>query len=1302
MRFASPRKIFRLNEEECMAMDDPLDRNISKLLRGARSPEPARSGAEQRVFADAMARLAAQKTAAQPRRIELWAAIVAVAACLIFGVVLFSPFFLTKPRVEVARQTPKTVTPEDQDAPKQAVIPPVTEAFTPTVTQLNPPEDTPAPVTKTLSDRSTLEVAAGSRVEILEWPWVDDPEQDRTKRATKPNSHRPEIRIRSGAMTLDIAQGPGRVKIHSPAGDVLASAAKLNISVEKQAASVDRNGGQATSGALSKMAMIVAVNAGEAIIREISGTEQLVASGEKVTVGGISGATDVAENWRSGQLVPKLQSGQPGDPLEVRRHTVKATITEQIALVEVDETFYNPGDQRLEGTFFFPLPHDSAICRLALYVGDNLMEGEIAEAQRARRTFEALIVQQVDPALLEWAGGNMFKMRVFPIEPKSEKRVLISYYEVLKKDHNRIDFTYPLASDTTQKHPVGEINLNITVDSTPAIETAATPDFDSKIVSTPNHLDVAYSSKNVTPAKDFRLQYQCAKGQPLVTVPYWHARRNEGYFLMIFSPDLEQTASEKRRNSDFVFVVDKSTGMGARQLALETRTVKTALGRLQPTDRFGIVAYDAVSQTFRPELIDATPQNLAEAGAWLDTLEAFGGSDLTQAWNAAAKLCAPGVTQIVYHGSGMSSLSSTKAGTLLANADAAFKGKDIHIHCLPAGAVQDLTFLNELAKKYSGTVRPVKSADDASLGAAELLEDFSWPLYRNVAIDFGDLPVSDVFPAQLPNVTAGRQLFVFGKYKTPVDGALKLTASRDGEPYTQELQAKFGQDATRSFVPRLWAQQRISQLQLEAASASGEDSAAITKDIVETSKRYRVMSQYTSFIVLESAEDYLRYGIERRPDEFSGDQELPEALTVELEAAAAPAANARRGEPAEKGKADREELRECPRPFSKDTKNSGESLRRAAGRERSDVVVPPDILAKAELGDHFETVNPDQLDMNGTFGTKQGGGRRLMLKRAGGIAGKETDKDGAAYEARKDVKKQADLLASIEQDEIDTVPWERQDIFPVFDRPSLRPLSDKAPRSTARAMKILNNLSQRYESLAAKVTHYNVDKEGKETKQGREWVVALDFKRHAFVSRALGEDFADVCDGAVRVRLFPQLKYAARRKTIDNDVPATAHLLPGFLCPWADKLDHEWIASVDKDEENEVIVRLVQRNNAQAYTLLYLKSANGPVQKIEIYERQRIDGKNQSVNTQTVFCEELKDIPTVYRTVQHGNHDKTVAVIRLTDVRVNAALEADTFKADIPGDWAVRDLDTEAMGAERRPLSQPVNPSPNFGPPGRR
>ena len=36
-----------------------------------------------------------------------------------------------------------------------------------------------------------------------------------------------------------------------------------------------------------------------------------------------------------------------------------------------------------------------------------------------------------DPALLEWVDGSTFKMRVFPLKPRQEKRILLSYTQKL-------------------------------------------------------------------------------------------------------------------------------------------------------------------------------------------------------------------------------------------------------------------------------------------------------------------------------------------------------------------------------------------------------------------------------------------------------------------------------------------------------------------------------------------------------------------------------------------------------------------------------------------------------------------------------------------------------------------------------------------------------------------------------------------------------------------------------------------------------------------------------------------------------
>ncbi len=1275
---------------------DLLDKNITKLVRGAKPVEPARAGAQERVFGNVMNRLGASQR--RQAKSQFWTIAVASAACLALGALLFTQFFARKddtygavpvraPRKLAVQTVPVTPTPNPAPTPELA--------STAQSMQIETLEEQTAQ--RKLSDGSVLDVAANSRVEVLT---PVDPTQ------------RPEVRIRSGEVSFNIPRGNGRVLIHSSAGDVLVNNAQLKVAVAKTTAPVlEQNfNGPPTMAALAssapKVAMNVAVIRGEAILRETIGNEKLLVTGDTSTVGGQNETASAGvEHCRSGSLVPKLEDGTQGQPLEVRRHIVKASITEQIALVEVDETFYNPGNQRIEGTFVFPLPHDATICRLAMYVGDNLMEGEIAEAQRARRTFEALKVQQVDPALLEWAGGNMFKMRIFPIEPKSEKRVLISYYEVLKKDHGRINFSYPLASEATQKSPVGEVNVSVTVDSTPEIQNPTVPGYDTAVLkAAANHLDVSYVAKAVTPDKDFSLTYQTGKNAPLVTVPYWHAKRNEGYFVMIFSPELEQTSSEKHRPSNFVFVVDKSGGLGARQLALAVRTVKGALTYLTPNDHFSIVAYDTAAKKFQKELVTASPKSISEASTWLDSLESFGASDLTQAWKAASDLTTGGTTQIVYCGSGLSSLTSTQSGKLLADADAAFTGKDVRVHCLPLGTMQDLTFLNELAKKYSGTVRPIKDADDATTATSELLEDFAWPLYKNVQLAFDGISVGEVYPLALPNVTAGRQLLVFGKYKNAANGTVKLTASRDGEPFTQELKVNLGLDATHNFVPKLWATQRIAQLQLDVSSAAPEDAKQIVNDVVETSKRYRVMSQYTSFLVLETAEDYLRYGIERRPDEFdpNATQDIIEELSEFAGAAAPPKPAAANGEfgglrqqQLQGGKAGN------AKNDMKDEPQSDESERRQSSG--SDRFAAQDALKRLSSNDGVEAGKFKQANLHSAL-------RETTEKEAKALEWSDSDKsanrleggDDAKAERRKSAAAPAQARRGLALQDIETLSWERQDLFPVIDHATLPAWNQRNAHSTEKAMKILKGLSSRFDTLSLSVTAYTLDAKKQEVKQGRERAIVLDRTTGAFNSRFMGADFADICDGKIYYRLFPQLKYAVRSAATENDLSALGNQLPGYLMPWAEALDQQFTVSVDQDTEEGVILRLVDRSNINRYTLVYLTSKTGPLTKIETFERRRVNNDFKVVNTQTVLCEDVQTIgdykmPLTFRTVQHNDTD-VVSVVRLTNVKINEKLTAESFKPELSADWAIRDQDTRPAPGEQRSISPAVNPSPNFGP----
>ncbi len=75
----------------------------------------------------------------------------------------------------------------------------------------------------------------------------------------------------------------------------------------------------------------------------------------------------------------------------------------------------------LEGVFHFPLPQDASISGFGMWIGNELVEADVVEKQRAREIYETILRERRDPGLLEWSGGNLFKARVFPIFPHARR-----------------------------------------------------------------------------------------------------------------------------------------------------------------------------------------------------------------------------------------------------------------------------------------------------------------------------------------------------------------------------------------------------------------------------------------------------------------------------------------------------------------------------------------------------------------------------------------------------------------------------------------------------------------------------------------------------------------------------------------------------------------------------------------------------------------------------------------------------------------------------------------------------------------
>src|SRR5215468_6964519 len=152
-------------------------------------------------------------------------------------------------------------------------------------------------------------------------------------------------------------------------------------------------------------------------------------------------------------------------PLEVTSLQVKARIKDQVAATSIEQEFYNPNDGRVEGTFVFPVPKGAHLDKFTMEIDGKQVQAELVNADKARALYEDIVRRLKDPALLEYAGRDLFKVRIFPIEARSRKRVVISYTQLLKSDAGLVGYTMPLSAEKLSAKPVKSVGVHVDLES---------------------------------------------------------------------------------------------------------------------------------------------------------------------------------------------------------------------------------------------------------------------------------------------------------------------------------------------------------------------------------------------------------------------------------------------------------------------------------------------------------------------------------------------------------------------------------------------------------------------------------------------------------------------------------------------------------------------------------------------------------------------------------------------------------------------------------------------------------------------
>src|SRR5207244_13523980 len=131
----------------------------------------------------------------------------------------------------------------------------------------------------------------------------------------------------------------------------------------------------------------------------------------------------------------------------------------------VDPVFSTPNSVLLEGAFGFPVPKGGHLKKFTMEIDGKQVEAELLAAEKARHIYEDIVRKAKDPALLEYAGRDMFKVRIFPIEPNSKKRITLSYTQLLKSDAGLVSYLLPLNTEKFSAKPIHNVSVKVDLES---------------------------------------------------------------------------------------------------------------------------------------------------------------------------------------------------------------------------------------------------------------------------------------------------------------------------------------------------------------------------------------------------------------------------------------------------------------------------------------------------------------------------------------------------------------------------------------------------------------------------------------------------------------------------------------------------------------------------------------------------------------------------------------------------------------------------------------------------------------------
>jgi len=596
--------------------------------------------------------------------------------------------------------------------------------------------------------------------------------------------------------------------------------------------------------------------------------------------------------------------------VQIERQQVDIEVDGPLVQVHLTQLLRNHSPRAIEGNYVFPLPKNAAIGDFQMTVNGEVIEGEILRKDEARQIYEEIVRRRRDPALLEYLDRDLFQVNVFPIPAGETRQLELTYSQVLTRQDGLFQLRYPMETRQLTSAPIATLQINISLRNLPGLRTIYSPNFAIETTRlSDHHAEVSYEASDYYPVGDFTLYFGTDSSSIGANLLSYAPAGEDGYFLLLAAPSVEQSTDAVVQR-DIVLVVDVSGSMRGEKMTQAIDALHYVVDQLNPDDRVNLIAFSTGVHLWQPSLQTVTSDAKEEAHRWIDRLTANGSTDINralletlaqldedvplespralagQAENGDKKeLLGERPAYILFLTDGLPTQGERNSERIIANASNNRPGeKRIRLFNFGVGYDVNTTLLDTLSEELGGRssyVRPNERIDEE---VSHFYQGISTPVLSDVTVEIAQaatpqsntattvtttvtttgtttLVVDDLYPYPLPDLFAGEQLVVAGRYHlpensssgTPIPIRITLRGAVNGQEILYRYPGYFTTTGGDTHVARLWAARKIGAM-LQEIRRHGADSELIDA-IVELSLQYGIVTPYTSAFVPEPTDE---------------------------------------------------------------------------------------------------------------------------------------------------------------------------------------------------------------------------------------------------------------------------------------------------------------------------------------------------------------------------------------------------------------------------------------------------------------